>query len=1110
MLQKYLILLALLYFPLSGLTQTPDPGIAGEYAVSSDEYDFGDEAFDAPTFPDLIEVTGSVHYPTDMSDGPFPVLVFLHGRHSTCFSGGSTSIAWPCTGTFDPIPSYQGYDYLAEQMASHGYIVISISANSISSTDNGTPDYGMRARGELIQHHLDLWNEWNTTDDGPFGDLFIDKLDLNNVGTMGHSRGGEGVIEHALYNRELGRPYGLNAVLTLAPVDFNRPVLNGIPILNIAPYCDGDVSDLQGVHFYDDARYNDPDDTTAKHNILMLGANHNYFNTVWTPGLFPAGTADDWRFVDAGQDDQHCGTDSPDNGRYDPATQRNALLAYASAFFRVYIGGEEEFAPILKTTDTEPPVSSTLTNEDVFVSYHPPTPKRIDVNRLDSEETEITNTVDGTVSETGLVTFDICGDDFGEQYCIGAGTAQEPHNKNGGVAILGLSQLEIAWNSLDDTYQNDIPPFLQDFTQFEAVQFRAAVNFDTSPFETALDFSIVLIDNDGASSALQVTDYSSTLFFPPGDWGATLPRTMHNTISIPTEDFSGIDMTNIASIRFDFDQVSNGGILISDLILSAGDDILFPPIADFASNVTTTCTGEVQFTDESSFYPSSWLWNFGDGETSTDEDPVHIYDADGVYTVTLTVTNEAGTDSETFESYIIVDKPEAPFAEDVTACEIGGVTLNATGTGGLITWHDSIVDGALVGTGEEYIALLTETTNFYVQETIESPIQSVGPEDNTFGGGGFFGANDLRGIFFDAHAPFILETVKVYANTAGNRTIQVLDGEGGSVIHSTVVNIPVGESIVDLNFEIDPYDGYYIKVSGGLVDLFRINDGSPSYPYEIPGLVSLTGSNVFGEELNFYYFFFDWQVREPNCVSSRTMITATLVPTDSITANASDSTICFGEEITLFGEGAESYEWDLGVTDGEPFVPEASATYTVTGTIDDCTGTSEVTIIVNPLPSITVSDDITIIGGESTTLSASGGTTYSWSPATGLDDPTSASPIATPSETTTYMVTVTDDNGCTSTGEVTVTIEGQLGIAEVEQGELLLQPNPSTGLITITIPTEMESGIITIYTVEGKLIVTKNMTGPSTQLDLSRFARGTYYIRFENDQVSTQEKLILQ
>lgn len=1029
-----------------GLAQTPDPGIAGPYAVSSDEYDFGDEAFGAPTFPDLIEVRGSVHYPTDMSDGPFPVLFFLHGRHSTCYSGGSTSIAWPCTGSFSPIPSYLGYDYLAEHMASLGYIVISISANSISSTDNSTPDYGMRGRGELLQYHLDLWNDWNTSGGDPFGDLFLGKLDMDRIGTMGHSRGGEGVIEHALYNRELGDPYTIKAVLTLAPVDFNRPVLNGIPLMNIAPYCDGDVSDLQGVHFYDDSRYLDDSDTTPKHNLVMLGANHNFFNTVWTPGLFPAGVADDWGYVDGGQSDEHCGTSSPGNGRFDAETQRNALLAYASAFFRVYVGDETEFDPILKVEDITPPVSSTLTGDEIFMSYHAPSHKRIDVNRTDSEVAEVTNSLDQAVSENGLLTYNICGDDFGEQYCIGAGAGanQEPHNKNGGLAVLGLSQLEMNWNSADDWYRNDIPTFMQDFTQFKTIQFRAAVNFDTSPLDVALNFRVELTDYTGATSSLPVTDYTAALYFPPGDYGTTLPRTMHNTIAVPIEDFAGIDLTAINYIRFLFNESATGAILISDLSLNADETLIFPPIAAFEANVTETCTGVIAFTDNSTFSPTEWFWEFGDGETSTEENPTHTYLTNGTYTVTLTVTNEAGTDAEVITSYIIVNKPDAPIGTDVSICGGADVTVSAVGSGGgTLNWYDAEVGGTLLGTGTDYTSFVDVTTSFFVEEVVASELLSVGPPDNTFGAGGNFGANDLRGLFFDAYAPFILESVRVYATGAGARNIQILDGDGGEVIHSVIVTIPDGESVVTLNLPIEVYSGYYMKITGALVNLFRINDGSPTYPYEIPGLVALTGSNVAGSELDFYYYFFDWKIREADCISSRTLVTATVEP---------------------------SFD-------------------------------------------VTISDDVTIASGETTTLVASGGLTYSWSPTTGLSDPTSATTDASPTVTTTYTVSVDDIDGCTSTAEVTVTVDGQIGVDEEDEDlSFEIFPNPSTGVINIGIGRIDSAYSIEVFTVDGKRVFVGyyQVEDSLMTIDLSRVAKGIYYVKLTNGDLQFQEKIVIQ
>jgi PKD repeat protein len=70
------------------------------------------------------------------------------------------------------------------------------------------------------------------------------------------------------------------------------------------------------------------------------------------------------------------------------------------------------------------------------------------------------------------------------------------------------------------------------------------------------------------------------------------------------------------------------------------------PVSNFTASATTICEGEsITFTDFSSNVPTAWAWNFGDGQTSTDQNPVHTYATAGTYTVDLTVTNTAGSDS---------------------------------------------------------------------------------------------------------------------------------------------------------------------------------------------------------------------------------------------------------------------------------------------------------------------------------------------------------------------------------------------------------------------------------------------------------------------------------
>ncbi len=107
-----------------------------------------------------------------------------------------------------------------------------------------------------------------------------------------------------------------------------------------------------------------------------------------------------------------------------------------------------------------------------------------------------------------------------------------------------------------------------------------------------------------------------------------------------------------------------------------------PPAAAFSGTPTSGAPPlTVTFTDASTNTPSSWVWTFGDSDSSTLQNPTHIYTADGAYTVTLTATNAHGSDSEIKSSYITVTTALAVTAATPTAGSISvpaGAAITAT------------------------------------------------------------------------------------------------------------------------------------------------------------------------------------------------------------------------------------------------------------------------------------------------------------------------------------------------------------------------------------------------------------------------------------------------
>jgi hypothetical protein len=188
-------------------------------------------------------------------------------------------------------------------------------------------------------------------------------------------------------------------------------------------------------------------------------------------------------------------------------------------------------------------------------------------------------------------------------------------------------------------------------------------------------------------------------------------------------------------------------------------------------------------------------------------------------------------------------------------------------------------------------------------------------------------------------------------------------------------------------------------------------------------------------------------------------VTVTVIPAvPPPVAVASGSTqICAGGSAPLFGSGGVSCSWSpaTGLNDAASCTPMAAplATTTYTLTVLDqygqpSTNNPTVTIGVAPLPIAVAAGSATITAGQSTPLSGSGGASCLWSPATGLDNAASCTPMASPIVTTTYALVVTSAAGCVSTNPASATITvvpPTGGSSDLVIAALIAPPNATPG-----------------------------------------------------------------
>ncbi|MFE7760435.1 alpha/beta hydrolase family protein [Streptomyces sp. NPDC057438] len=332
-----------------------DPGKPGRYRPTvTGNYHL--DPLRLPGYATPVEMTARVVAPKGAT-GSRPLALFLHGRHDTCYKPGSEDDVardWPCAKGYKPIPSHLGYLRDQRLLASQGYVTVSISANGINAQDGETEDAGAQARSSLVRQHLARWADWSARrSTAPAVVRRAPKADLSRVLLVGHSRGGEGVnraVMDSLYPPPAAEDgyrgpvrWKVRGTVLIAPTIFGQNPVADVPSVTLLPGCDGDVSDLQGENFVDGTRGTGRG--AALHSaVYMVGANHNYFNSEWTPGQAVAPAFDDFA-TDPEEPDPVCTPGAAT--RLSAARQHRAGATYIAAAARLFVAGDDRVRPLL-------------------------------------------------------------------------------------------------------------------------------------------------------------------------------------------------------------------------------------------------------------------------------------------------------------------------------------------------------------------------------------------------------------------------------------------------------------------------------------------------------------------------------------------------------------------------------------------------------------------------------------------------------------------------------------------------------------------------------------------------------------------------------------------
>jgi gliding motility-associated-like protein len=375
-------------------------------------------------------------------------------------------------------------------------------------------------------------------------------------------------------------------------------------------------------------------------------------------------------------------------------------------------------------------------------------------------------------------------------------------------------------------------------------------------------------------------------------------------------------------------------------------------------------------------------------------------------TTTYTLTGTDGSGCTNTDQVVVNINPLPPVnaGADQTVCLGTAVTLNGTGAV-TYTWDNGVTDGVAFTPTNTATYTVTGTdgngcinTDQVIVNVNTLPLVDAGADQTVCNGASvtLSGSGAVNYTWDNS----VVDAIAF--NPSATATYTVTGTDANNCINTDQVLVTVNAlPPVDAGADQTVCAGTSVTLSGGGAVNYTWDNSVVDAISFVPAATATY--TVTGTDAN-------------NCVNTDQVL-VTINPLPLVDAGL-DQIVCDGTSVTLTATGSATYSWDNGINNGVAFTPAiGTIVYTVTGVSGaNCVNTDQVSVTVNPLPTVGAGADQVICIGTPVTLSGSGATTYTWD--NSVIDGTSFNP----SSTATYTVTGTDVNGCINTDQVLVTV----------------------------------------------------------------------------------------